>query len=304
MVAQTKLDQVQHRYLLKGPATVDLDQVQQRYLLQVPSVPDTLLYTRNPHSYFIKALNENNPIPIKEQYITFHTPVTIVGGRFNTKIELTVDRKSGYHGSKTMHYNRNPLGHIVIGRDLFETFKPKISDLNTTRDLLAAFNVHFGTVIPVSEIQDEPMGATGEPTWFTAAEDSFLFTPGTRVEMGIYSGADRYTDLPTTTFLFNNNVLGRMWTAGIDYSYADKLPVSGTLVSQPGLDTFVEQYFDDPADAPSSTHYDLRSRSITEYPSTNANVSSITRQDRSTAASTTRADTNVVIVMPFDKRRV
>ncbi len=203
------LDQVGNRYLLKQSPDVKLDQLQYRYLVK-DNTPPPLDYTKTPHQYILDAIKIEMYLPVKERYISFSHPTpddTVTG--FNSTVRMNVARDSGFKGYTTLRYVRSEISDLVVNKDIYENFKPRISDIETTHDMLEAFNNHFGTNVPVDETIDSPVDLKQDVV-FTASNDSFFWIPGTTVSLGVFDGADRYWDLELGTFTIPQSAHARL----------------------------------------------------------------------------------------------
>ena len=152
-----KLDQVQYRYLVKSSHSVKLDQLQCRYLVK-DNTPFPLDYTKAPHQYILDGIKNEMHLHVKERYISFSHPTpddTVTG--FNSTVRMNVTRDSGFKGYATLRYVRPEISDLVANRDIYENFKPRITNIETTHDMLEVFNNQFGTKVPVDEIIDSPV---------------------------------------------------------------------------------------------------------------------------------------------------
>ncbi len=207
----TKLDQVGYRYLLKQSPDTKLDQVQYRYLIK-DNNPDPLAYDKTPHEYLLQALKNGMYLPVKEKYISFTNPTTLLdNNNFNATVDLNVVRESGFKGSKTLYYNRQVINDLVRDRPVYEDFKPNLSQVETTGDMLDQFNSQFGTVVPRSEIEDVEIDFD-EEVKLTASNESFFWQPGTIVSFGDFSNTDKYWDLELGTFIIPQATHNRLTT--------------------------------------------------------------------------------------------
>lgn len=225
----TKLDQVQHRFLVKQSPETKLDQVQYRYLIK-DNNPDPLAYDKTPHEYLLQALKNEMYLPVKDKYISFSNPTTVEGNvRFNSTVDLNVVRESGFKGSKTLYYNRQVINDLVRDRPVYEDFKPNLSQVETTGDMLDQFNSQFGTVVPRSEIEDVEIDFN-EEVELTASNQSFFWQPGTTVSFGDFSNTDKYWDLELGTFTIPQSVHSRL--DQVSKQTARYVPTLATIYNQ------------------------------------------------------------------------
>lgn len=315
----TKLDQVQHRYLLKSAPDVLLDQVQFRYLVKSSySVeleqitnryliknynPEPLDYTLTPHQYFINGIKNEMYLPVKENYISFSNPEIQDGDAvYNSTVRLNVDRESGFKGYKTLNYNRSPITALIFNRDVLEAFRPPVDDIETTTDVLRHFNTYFGTKLAPDNIVNLPV-VEGEEVKFISVDDSFFFMPNTEVSLGVIKGSDRYSMLPANTLSWSTEILEGIWSQGLDISTRHAGLTTGATFRSELSDDYIKQFYDDPDSAPTSTHPSLKGNPLTVRSTAAPIISDRARTDCVNAVTVVPNNSNEPIIFHYDLRQ-
>ncbi len=297
-----KVNQVQNKYLIKTEPESKLDQVQNRYLIKVHK-GNLLKYTKSPEDYLVSSLHKQMYLPIKGKYISFSDMENLpAGSGHNASIKISVTEESGFKGSIRLNYIKADISDIVVGRDIVDTFRPPLNDLASSTDMLRHFNSHFGTKITPSEIVDSPIVGDGDVK-LIASEGSLLFIPGTEVNLGVYSGGDRYGTLPKNTLTWSEDILEGIWTQGLDISLMYKGLTSYTTYVSTISDEFIRQFYDDVSEAPVSTHPRLTSRSLTQRSTTAPIISDRSRTDCVYAVTVVPSGTASPIIFHYDTRQ-
>ena len=247
-----RLDQVQNRLLVKETSTILADQVQLRLLVTDHEI-DVISYTKTYREYLISSIKAEETVPFKDRYFIFGEPVTLTEGNLNTSILVSLEEGAGTQGSKTLYYNRAPIEHILVGKDIHEDFKPKLDALVTTRDLLREFNTKYSTKIPLEDILDVEM-IPSEDVIFTATVDSYFFIPGSTVNMGFYLGSAKYGDLPLGELTWPVIFLEGIWTQGLDMSIVSTDIRFTTNHGWKVTNDYLEKFYLDHADVPKVGH--------------------------------------------------
>lgn len=221
----TKLDQVQHRFLIKQTPDTELDQVNYHYLVKTghavqldqvslkalvkDNSPMPLTYELTPHQYIMNGIKNEIYLPVKEKYIYFSHPETSDQKPFNAKLRMNVMRESGFKGYVTLQYRRQPISTLLYMKDVYEDLKPNLDEITTYHELLDEFNRVFGTAVPSSEIEDGVIDYDGTVE-FIATNESFFWEAGTRIDLGQFNPLGKYRDLSLSTFSMPSHVQVRL----------------------------------------------------------------------------------------------
>lgn len=109
-----------------------------------------------------------------------YDPMGTVQGR-NTKVKITAKGQSlGYSGSNYLYYDRIPIERYYTDR----TWKLSIAAATTTRALVAQINSLYGGNLVATDIVDTAVPANATGIRLTAADQSYMFVPGSYVALG------------------------------------------------------------------------------------------------------------------------
>lgn len=178
------LDQVAGYGLVRQPPTVRLDQVGAFALV---GTSKALTYTTEVKQHVANSINATHNLNLKVADFDLGAPSNAQNGKYNASVRATMKPSSGYSGNIDLAYQRQNISDLILGRNM-DLFKRTEGALLTT-DYVAKFNSLFGTKITTADIVSESV-PTSATCFFTAADTSIWFIPGTKVDMGIlYAGA-------------------------------------------------------------------------------------------------------------------
>lgn len=129
----------------------------------------------------IALINSETVTPFTLSNLTLGTPTvnTSISGT-NTALQLTALPASGYIGTYQIHYNR-----VSLFKQFASTawLLPTISASTTIRALVPQINAAYGTYIDPTDVVDGPVAAGATSLQLVVASGSYVYQPGTNVNL-------------------------------------------------------------------------------------------------------------------------
>lgn len=130
----------------------------------------------------LDMINEQTPEVFTTNDLTFDSPVTnAVAGEKNTKVTVTSAVGSSWSGSITFQYNRFNFDQYFPDT----AWKLTILAATTVHSLIPAINAAYGCNLVTDDLVDHVVSANATVLKITASSESYMFIPGTTVQLGI-----------------------------------------------------------------------------------------------------------------------